>query len=183
MATLTIHPLEVNPESACAAAGATYAFNHYSGLSFGEVLLAVCLERATFLEASSVTSLAQLEENTLTLEAYASAAQMVLGGASPGEPMPLPSGMNTASGQSTLTLAAFLTEEAGLTLPEAAWSFSDRMAIYADLKARMGPLQSQSQEALIDLQSLLNARDNLLHLATQSIESVHLTAQKSTASL
>ncbi|MBQ9694190.1 MAG: hypothetical protein IJV69_05475 [Kiritimatiellae bacterium] len=176
MATITTQSLEPTTSGPLVAAGATYAFNQIDGLAFGELLLAVCLERANMLESMSVSTLTALEDRTLTLATYAEAAQMVLDGSSPESLMPLPPGYACTCGIASPTLEQFLHEELGLEIPPEPWSYSQQMTLYTQLQALMEPLNAQSEEALIDLQTLVNAQDAFYSLATQALTKIESSA-------
>lgn len=173
-------PLAINTSNYCASAGVTYAFNTVNGLSFGELLIAVCLERATVLEAVSIEAMNQIESNSILLESYTTAAQMILANASPDTSFPLPIGYQSKSGQSQFTLAQFLTLEVGLSVPEGVWSWEQQMSLYGALKDLMEPLNTQSQEAFIDLQATLNARMQIMNLASSGTHSLNATALNTT---
>ena len=167
-------PLDVS--GPLAATGATYAFHGNTHLALGELLLAVSLERATTLEHITVDLLDELAERNLTLEAYAEVARMILEEAPPNAAVALPEGYTCSCGLPHPTLAEFLTQELGIETPAAPWSYPQRIALYEAVQSLMEPLNVQSEETLVDLQALINARDNFFNLASNALKAVQRTS-------
>ena len=163
-------PLAV--EGPLAATGATYSFHGETQCSLGELLLAVSLERATALEKTTVGLLEEVEEQNVTLEAYAEVARMILAEEAPEAIVALPVGYTCESGLTAPTLTEFLTQELGIETPTAPWSYSQRRELYEAVQSLMEPLTVQSEEMLIDLQALVNARDSFYNLATNMLKEV-----------
>lgn len=157
----------------------TYTFNGATGLSMAELLLAVCLYRANSLERQTVENMGQLSDTTAQLEIITGLANNIVN---------VPVGVTynpgsdyvnykvagedktdtawdyiTSDKQGCLNLKSQI-DSAGLTNSD--WDYDKRLAAYNIIKTKMDSLNSISQESMIELQALVNKRDQAYNLAS-----------------
>jgi len=146
-----------------------YSYNGATNLTLAQLLLAVCLYRANSMEQQTVDLMSKMSDNTNKLNNISTQADTLAS-------VEVASTYNyttqvTVDGTS-YTFWNFCVKYAGVSesdLPTGSnncWNYDQRMTVYNLLKTKMDALNTISQEDMIDLQSLLNKRDQAYDLAS-----------------
>jgi hypothetical protein len=122
-----------------------YATSASGPLTLGQVVQAACLRSAAALEAQSVLKMNKMTEGSVLLDEAADWLGPIADGSADWP-----------------TAKTFLVGKMGIdasTLPADLTSYDRRMQAAAALKNKMDPLIQTQQEAMVDLQSIVNRRD------------------------
>jgi hypothetical protein len=116
-----------------------------SGLTLGQLAIAVCLTAAAAYEGQSVVKMNEMSSDSLVLDDAADWMATV------------------ADGTADWAQAkAFCTGKLGIdanTLPDNLNSYDKRMTVVTAMKAKIDAMVQQQQQDMIDLQTLVNRRD------------------------
>ena len=149
-------------------------------LSIGQLVMALCLARATELEAEIVETANTLESSTEKLENLAEIENAIVG-AEEGAAIDLKA-RRLSSG---VTYHAYLTQSAyGISLP----SVPDRADsssgdLISEIESRMDSLNSFSQQTMIDIQAKVNKRDQSYDMLTNILKSLYTTLSTNAGNL
>lgn len=155
-----------------------YQYNGLEGLSFGQLIMAVCCRRAAAIESQSVLKMNELTATTAWLEALSSVAQQIFTATGLDEPADIAaSGYVCRKAARVPTLRDFLANECGV---DAAYldigSADARTALFGQLKAPMDSASLQSQQQTIDLQSLVSRRDVTYNTSAATVKAIMQSA-------
>ena len=149
-------------------------------LSIGQLVMALCLLRATELESEIVEIANTLESSSEKLENLAEIENAIVG-AENGSQIDLKA-KRLASG---VTYYAYLTENAyGISIssvPSKADSSSDDLI--SEIESKMDSLNSFSQQTMIDIQAKVNKRDQSYDMLTNILKSVFTTLSTNAGNL
>ena len=149
-------------------------------LSIGELVMALCLSRASKLEAEIVEIANTLESTTEKLENLAEIENAIVGAES-GSKIDL----KTRRLRSGVTYYAYLTASAyGISLssvPSKADSSSEDLI--SEIESKMDSLNSFSQQTMIDVQAKVNKRDQSYDMLTNILKSVFATLSTNAGNL
>ena len=116
-----------------------------SGLTLGQLAIAVCVHAAAVYEAQSVLKMNTMTAQSVTLDAAAGWLAKI------------------ADGSADWAQAkAFATGELGIAeseLPDAVDTYAKRMAAAAAFKGKIDTLVQQQQRDIVDIQTMVNRRD------------------------
>ena len=136
-------------------------------LSIGQLVMALCLARATELEAEIVDVVESLNKTSEDLERLTEIEKKIV---------------ETTSGNVNLTAEtlsdgttykAFL-ESKGITVSDDTANSSSEQLI-SDIESKMDSLNSFSQQTMIDIQSLTAKRDQSYDMISNILKSLHTT--------
>ncbi len=164
----------------------TYQYNGLEGLSFGQLVMAVCCRRAAAIENQSVVKMNELTASTAWLEAVSAAAQQIFTATSLDAAVDLgTSGYRCRKTTSqTPTLKDFLQNECGVNGDYITISTADeRTALFGQLKATMDAASSQSQQQTIALQSLVSRRDVTYNASAATVRTLGQSSLSMAANL
>ena len=142
-------------------------------MSIGQLVMAICLSRATELEADIVALMEKMSENTAQLEALTEADTLLVA----------KTGTDTYS-SITLSKSFTFVDESGVShtctttdevLSAFGISYSGRTYadIASDVETKMDSLNTVSQEQLIELQSQTSKRDDTYNLISNVLKSIN----------
>ena len=117
-------------------------------LTLGQLAIAVSIRSAAAFESQSVVKMNETTRGSQTLTTAADWLEKILGG--------------TADTTDWAAAKAFAVEELGVeasALPADIESYDNRMKAASAMKAKMDILTQSQQQAMIDLQTLVNRRD------------------------
>jgi hypothetical protein len=135
-------------------------------LSIGQLVMAICLQRATELESQIIALMETMNATSLQLENMTKIEEDILAGT-----VNLTTRSVTYDGR-TYTYKGFLTEVMGMTgVPDSA-SASSTDFITA-LEAKMDEKNSFSQQTMIELQSLTSKRDQSYDMISNVLKSLN----------
>ncbi len=138
-------------------------------LSIGELVMALCLQRATTLEATIVALMEEMNENSSLLECLTAIEQEIVNKTSGS--VSLTTSYVTYNGTS-YTYKAFLTDVAKLSgVPDSANASSAQLI--TDIEAKMDEKNSISQQKMIDLQSQTAKRDQAYDMVSNVLKSLN----------
>ena len=144
-----------------------YQYNGLTGISFGQLIMAVCCRRAAAIEAQSVIKMNQLTQTTDFLnEASAVTARIFTA--------------SSVSGDDK----EFIEKKMGIT--DADYdisSYDKRMALFAKLKGKLDDATNESQEQTIALQSLVSRRDVTYNTSAATVKALMQSAMSQAANL
>ena len=155
-----------------------YQYNGLEGLSFGQLIMAVCCRRAAAIESQSVLKMNELTATTAWLEAVSSVAQQIFTATSLDEPVDIAaSGYVCRRAARAPTLRDFLQNECGVDAAYLTISSADaRTALFSQIKTLMDNAASQSQQQTIDLQSLVSRRDVTYNTSAATVKAIMQSA-------
>ena len=149
-------------------------------LSIGQLVMALCLSRATELESEIVEIANTLESSSEKLENLAEIENAIVG-AENGSQIDLKA-KRLSSG---VTYYAYLTEKAyGISIssvPSKADVSSEDLI--SEIESKMDSLNSFSQQTMIDIQSKVNKRDQSYDMLTNILKSVYTTLSTNAGNL
>ena len=122
-----------------------YATSSSTPLTIGQLVQAVCLHSAAAFEAQSVLKMNSMNSGTLLLDEAATWLESIAKGTADWP-------------QAKLFLVGSMGIEASV-LPEDLTTYNRRMQAVEALKNKMDALTQSQQEAMVDLQSMVNRRD------------------------
>ncbi|MBO4287647.1 MAG: hypothetical protein J5985_05725 [Kiritimatiellae bacterium] len=136
-------------------------------MSIGQLVMAICLQRAAGLEEQIIDLMEDMNENTVLLEDLTDIEQMIVDS---GDSFNSAQTYVTKSGRTT-TYAVFL-QEAGVTTEAAGtWNAATIESVVSSIEDKMDSLNTISQEFLIQLQSLTAKRDQTYDLVSNILKS------------
>ena len=149
-------------------------------LSIGQLVMALCLSRAAELESEIVEIANTLESSSEKLENLAEIEKAIVG-AENGSQIDLKS-RRLPSG---VTYYAYLTEKAyGISISsvpsKADFSSED---LISEIESKMDSLNSFSQQTMIDVQAMVNKRDQSYDMLTNILKSVYTTLSTNAGNL
>lgn len=151
-----------------------YTYNGAEGLTLGELLMAICLYRANTVEASTVSIMDVMSKDTARLNVISQLATDIVNTAF-GAKFSASTMITTEAGIQ-VTVYSYMTSDLGIpaaSIPggaSAEWNNDERTTVYSLLKTKMDALNSISQENMIELQSLINKRDQSYNLASNGVK-------------
>ena len=150
-------------------------------MSIGQLVMAICLQRASTLEDEIIDVMDDINENTQTLEALTFVETNLVDRVDVGGSFK-PKETTVRYGDQTMTFWDFLTG-CGLALPALRdpdgshttnwWSYDDVQSVISLIEDKMDSLNTISQETLIQLQSLTAKRDQTYDLASNVLKSLN----------
>ncbi len=164
----------------------TYQYNGLEGLSFGQLVMAVCCRRAAAIENQSVVKMNELTASTAWLEAVSAAAQQIFTAESVDEEVKLGTSGYTCrkTTSQTPTLKEFLQDECGVSKDYVKISTAnERMTLFGQLKTTMDSASSQSQQQTIALQSLVSRRDVTYNTSAATVRTLGQSSLSMAANL
>ena len=141
-------------------------------MSIGQLVMAICLQRATKLEDEIVDVMDQINANTMLLNGLTSVetelVKVGVGGT-------FDAGATFKYDGETVTYAEFLSSKAKVTgLPSGtSWSYEQVQTAVSLLEDKMDSLNTISQDTLIQLQSLTAKRDQTYDLVSNVLKSLN----------
>ncbi len=162
-----------------------YQYNGLGGLSFGQLIMAVCCRRAAAIESQSVVKMNELTATTSWLEAVSSVAQQVFTASSLDERADIAaSGYTCRKAAREPTLKDFLANECGVDAAYLSVGSADaRTALFSQVKGLMENASSQSQQQTIDLQSLVSRRDVAYNTSAATVKALMQSALSMAAAI
>jgi len=141
-------------------------------LSIGQLVMAICLQRATALEASIVELMEKMNATSAQLEAMTQIEEDILDGGA---------NMNNASTSSvtydgtTYTFRDFLVNVMGMDSSEVPTGFADASStdFITALESKMDEKNSFSQQKMIELQSQTSKRDQSYDMISNVLKSLN----------
>ncbi len=141
-------------------------------LSIGQLVMAICLNRAASLEKSIIAKMAEMELTSTQLELLTKIESDVLAGTVDMTSAELTYDAGDGEGAKTYTYKAFLTDVMGMTdVPDEAKPEST--TFITSLESKMDEKNTFSQKSMIELQSLTNKRDQSYDLITNVLKSLN----------
>ena len=163
----------INPETgrnmtahAYTVDGILNADNSPRELSIGQLVMAICLERASVLEQSIIALMEEMNNTSSQLEAMTKIEEAVLAGN-----VDLTTARLTYNGAS-YTYQGFLQNVMGMTNVPASAN-ADSAAFITDLEAKMDEKNSFSQQKMIELQSQTAKRDQAYDMVSNILKSLN----------
>ncbi len=139
-----------------------YSVDGADGLTFGQLIAAICIRRGALLEQRAVSRMNMMTQNNGFLEAMSNVCSQLAGDAQYNTIANIPESYTPKNVSRGCTIEDFLEKECGVDFPDnyrTDWSYANRMAVITALKVKMDSANSTSQEDAIELQSLINWRD------------------------
>lgn len=132
-------------------------------LTLGQLMAAVCIKAGASLEAQSVSMMNKLNAGNVLLDQASGYMETLSNGA--------------VDDSEWSIMKDFFVNELAITdeLPEHVQSYNDRFKALAALKSKMEKLTRQSQEDLIEVQSLLSRRDVTFSTSTNLVSALGAT--------
>lgn len=168
----------------------TYQYNGLEGLSFGQLVMAVCCRRAAAIENQSVVKMNELTASTAWLEAVSAAAQQIFSASSLDAAVNLGTSGYTCrkakpdAETSKITLREFLQDECGVDKSYLDISTANaRTTLFGQLKTTMDAASSQSQQQTIALQSLVSRRDVTYNTSAATVRTLGQSSLSMAANL
>ena len=143
-------------------------------MSIGQLVMAICLDRASKLEADIIKLMEEMNNTSAQLEAMTKIEEEVLA-ATAENPLSLTSNTLVYNGTS-YTYKAFLTDEDNVgikmtNVPNSAHAESEDFI--SDLEAKMDERNSFSQQKMIKLQSQTSKRDQAYDMISNILKSLN----------
>lgn len=162
-----------------------YQYNGLTGLSFGQLIMAVCCRRAAAVENQSVLKMNALTATTAWLEAVSSVAQQIFTATSLDVQANIAaSGYVCRKTSQTPTLREFLEKECGIDAAYLTIGSADaRTTLFTQIKPQMDNAASQSQQQTIDLQSLVSRRDVTYNTSAATVRTLMQSALSMAAAI
>lgn len=141
-------------------------------LSIGQLVMAICLQRATELEASIIALMEELNATSAQLEAMTRIEEDILDGGA---------NMNNANTSSvtydgtTYAFRDFLVNVTGMDSSEVPTGFADASStdFITALESKMDEKNSFSQQKMIELQSMTSKRDQAYDMISNVLKSLN----------
>ena len=144
-----------------------YQYNGLEGLSFGQLIMAVCCRRAAAIERQSVVKMNQLTQTTDFLEEASAVAKRIF----------------TESSVSAAD-QKFITDRMGITDADFnIGSHDSRIALFNKLKSQLDSATTQSQEQTIALQSLVSRRDVTYNTSAATVKTLMQSAMSQASAI
>ena len=155
-------------------------------MSIGQLVMAVCLSRATELEATIVSEMATMANTTDKLETYSNVEADLAAWqkANPSATLSLTDIKNASSGFSTTYPNLYATfsndtkrttflNDIGMSKTAESWSADQVDEMMQNIEEQMDSLNTISQEQLIEIQSLTSKRDDTYSLISNVLKSLY----------
>jgi len=141
-------------------------------MSIGQLVMAICLQRATKLEDEIVDVMDQINANTMLLNGLTSVETELV---KVGVNGTFDAGTTFTYDGASVTYAEFLSSKANVTgLPSGtSWSYEQVQTAISLLEDKMDSLNTISQDTLIQLQSLTAKRDQTYDLVSNVLKSLN----------
>lgn len=137
-----------------------YQYNGLTGISFGQLIMAVCCRRAAAIETQSVIKMNQLTATTDFLnEASAVTARIF-------------TASSVSEADKIFMMSEMGVKEADIDIS----SYDKRMALFAKLKGKLDDATQESQEQTIALQSLVSRRDVTYNTSAATVKTLMQSA-------
>lgn len=137
-------------------------------LSIGQLVMAICLQRAAELETSIIALMEEMNSTSAKLEAMTAIETAVLAGT-----VNMTSATVTYDGTS-YTYKSFLVDKVGMSSSEVPDSASASSSDFITaLEAKMDEMNSFSQQKMIELQSYTNKRDQSYDMVSNILKSLN----------
>lgn len=149
--------------------GVTNADGTLRELSIGQLVMALCLARASELEAQVIELMETMNESSAKLEALTEVEEAMVA-VDDSQLATYVSGQITYNG-TTYDYVSFLKSVFGITV-------SNEMTVgelITEIETKMDELNSFSQQTMIELQSLTNKRDQSYDMISNVLKSLHTT--------
>ncbi len=160
-----------NTARAYTVEGVTNVDGSLRELSIGQLVMAICLNRAAALEAAIIDKMAEMEETSAQLELMTKIESDILAGEVIMTTAQL-SYTDKSGTTTTYTYKEFLTDVMGMTdVPNTATA--DSTTFITSLESKMDEKNSFSQKSMIELQSLTNKRDQSYDMITNVLKSLN----------
>ena len=148
-----------------------------TGLSLSRVIMLVTLIRAELIEEQLVEQMDELAKRTALLNGSADAESYILENMSNAISNTTSFTYTDGTGQHTTTMKAYLTDVLNITVSSdmfppidtTAWSTDQKNQIISAIQTKQDELNTISQETSINIQSLINKRDQAYLLGTNAI--------------
>ena len=148
-----------------------------TGLSLSRVIMLVTLIRAELIEEQLIEQMDELAGRTALLNGSADAESYILENLSNTITNNTSFTYTDGNGQHTTTIKAYLTDVLNITVSSdtfpttdtTAWSTDQKNQIISAIQTRQDQLNTISQETSINIQSLINKRDQAYLLGTNAI--------------
>ncbi len=156
-----------------------YAFHGAEGLTLGQLMMAVCIRRASIIESQSVLKMNEINASAAWLQILAEVGESVLGRSSLNATLNLSRSSYVPTKVPTVTTYRdFLALEVGLgydAVPERLKTADDRTRLYRQLTDAMSAASTSNQEQMIALQSLLSRRDSTYNASASTVKKLGTT--------
>lgn len=138
-----------------------YQYNGLKGLTFGQLIMAVCCRRAAAIEAQSVIKMNTMNASNQQLSDLSAAAERIF----------------TANGSISEADKKLFTslcgvEEKYLDIS----SYDSRTALFGKVKPKLDSLTTLSQEQAVQLQSLISRRDVTYNTSASTVKTLMQSA-------
>ena len=141
-------------------------------LSIGQLVMAICLQRAAELESSIVTKMASLEDTSEQLELMTQIENTILDG---GAKMDDINTNRVTYKGNAMTFYDFLVDVMAMDgVPRGSVSESST-ELLTNIEAKMDEKNTFSQQTMIELQSLTNKRDQSYDMVSNVLKSLNTT--------
>ena len=144
-----------------------YQYNGLTGISFGQLIMAVCCRRAAAIESQSVIKMNQLTQTTDFLNEASAVTQRVFTASSVSE------------ADKTFMMNQMGVEEADIDIS----SYDKRMTLFSKLKGKLDDATNESQELTIALQSLVSRRDVTYNTSAATVKALLQSAMTQAAAI
>ena len=151
-------------------------------MSIGQLVMAICLQRAAALEEQVVQLMDAINQNSMLLDGLTNVETQLVAVAENGR-------FNTRAtftyNGASISYYEFLTKAErqggpGLTVPDERsdsngkyWNYTDAQSVITLIEDKMDSLNTISQDTLIELQSLTTKRDQTYDLVSNVLKSLH----------
>ena len=143
-----------------------------SGLSIGQLVMAVCLERAVAKESEIVGIMNTLNNTSTELEAFTEIETAIVGADAKSEQSAdLTKALTTLPG---FTYQSFLADKFGVLLADIPTTAnSDSAELITQIETAMDQRNSINQQTMIELQSATSKRDQAYDMISNILKSLH----------
>ena len=154
--------------------GVTNADGSLRQLSIGQLVMAICLQRASELETDIIALMEEMNSTSAQLEAMTQIEEDILDG---GANMDNASTSHVTYNGTNYTFYNFLVNVMGMSSSEVPSGFVDASDtdFLSALEAKMDEKNSFSQQKMIELQSLTNKRDQSYDMISNVLKSLNTT--------
>lgn len=146
-----------------------YSMDGGEDLTLGQLMAAVCIKAGASLESQSISKMNKLNQSNSMLEKASGYMEQLCAG--------------NVSDSDWASMKTYFRYTLGITadLPDNARTYNNRMEAAKELKLKLEELSRESQEDMIDVQSLINRRDTAFTTATNLVSALG-TSKNNTAS-
>ena len=137
-----------------------YGTNGADGLTFAQLVAAVCIRRCAHLETRAVGRMNKMTQNNTYMDALASVCKQLAADAELNAVANIPDSYEMRKAERGCSIYEFLSLECGLDVTFASpLTYKQRMDVIGKVKTAMDSANTTSQEDVIELQSMVNWRD------------------------